>query len=251
MDVSIYCGKWILPAKNGTRYLDKIFFPDLNFFTQGNLHDLLNDSKNGNEFKKKYVIESKDLHLLSEINITHLFLRDPYSQLHSAIYTDLWGHTSIEDKKLGLSKNNTNLLKSIDLYSSNGTGHWCSDLYQSLFRLLKKKPDIIVLPLPELTPFIESMGYKQKYNPTDYNFKELTADEINLINNISRKEVIDWLQLYHPHIWNNIIELLQKDIPYYNGIIKGNFEMDLPEIEKLSIEDTKNILSTTKPKKII
>jgi hypothetical protein len=225
MDIAIYCGKWILPAKNGTRYLDKIFNPK----TQGNLQDLLSDSLNNKEFKSKYVIQSESLPLLSPTNVTHLFLRDPYSQLYSAIYTDLWGHTSFEDKKLGLSKNNTNLLKSIHSYTSNGTGHWCSDLYQSLFELLKKKPDIIVLPLPELTPFMESMGYKEKYNPLDYNFKELTVDEINLINNISRKEVIDWLQLYHPHIWNNIIELLQKDIPYYNRIIKGDFKMDLPK----------------------
>jgi hypothetical protein len=227
MDIAIYCGKWILPAKNGTRYLDKIFNPKtLRFKTQGNLEGFLSDSKNGNEFKSKYVINSKELYMLSQTNVTHLFLRDPYSHLESAIYTDLWGHTSIEDKKYGLSKNNTNLLKSIDLYSSNGTGHWVCNLYQSLFELLKKKPDIIVLPLSELTPFMESMGYYEKYNPTDYNFKELTSDEINLINNISRKEVIDWLQLFHPHIWSSIIELLQKDIPYYNKIIKGDYLTD-------------------------
>jgi hypothetical protein len=228
MDIAIYCGKWILPAKNGTRYLDKIFNPKtLRFKTQGNLQDLLSDSLNGNEFKSKHVIPSEDLHLLSQTNVTHLFLRDPYSHLESAIYTDLWGHTSFEDKKLGLSKDNTNLLKSIDLYTSNGTGHWCSDLYQSLFELLKKKPDIIVLPLSELTSFMESMGYKEKYNPTDYNFKNLQPGEVfHQLNNISRKEVIDWLQLFHPHIWSNIIELLQKDIPYYNKIIKGDYLTD-------------------------
>lgn len=226
MDIAIYCGKWILPAKNGTRYLDKIFLPK----TQGNLEDLISDSKNGNEFKSKYVIQSEDLYFLNQTNVTHLFLRDPYSQLYSAIYTDLWGHTSFKDKKKGLSKDNTNLLKSIDLYISNGTGHWVRNLYQSLFELLNKKPDIIVLPLSELTPFMESMGYYEKYNPTDYNFKELTPDEINLINNISRQEVINWLQLFHPHIWNNIIELLQKDIPYYNKIINGDYLTDSPKM---------------------
>jgi hypothetical protein len=248
MDIAVYCGKWILPAKNGTRYLDKIFTPK----TQGNLQDLLSDTLNGNEFKSKYVIYSEDLYFLSETNVTHLFLRDPYSQLYSAIYTDLWGHTSLKDKKIGLSKENTNLLKSIYSYTSNGTGHWVCDLYQSLFWLLKKKPDIIVLPLSELTSFMESIGYKEKYNPTDYNFKNLQHDEnFHQLNNISRKEVIDWLKLYHPHIWNNIIELLQKDIPYYNRIIKGDFKMDLPKIKKLSIEDTKNILFPANSKKFL
>jgi len=248
MDIAVYCGKWILPAKNGTRYLDKIFTPK----TQGNLEDLLSDNSSGNEFKSKYVIHSEDLYFLSETNVTHLFLRDPYSQLHSAIHTDLWGHTSLKQKQIGLSNNNVDLLKLIHSYTSNGTGHWACDLYQSLFWLLKKKPDIIVLPLSELTSFMESMGYKEKYNPTDYNFKDLQHDEIfHQLNNISRKEMIDWLKSNHPHIWNNIIKLLQKDIPYYNRIIKGDFKMDLPKIKKLSIEDTKNILFTTQSKKFL
>jgi len=63
--------------------------------------------------------------------------------------------------------------------------------------------------------------------------------------------MIDWLKSNHPHIWNNIIKLLQKDIPYYNRIIKGDFKMDLPKIKKLSIEDTKNILFTTQSKKFL
>jgi hypothetical protein len=240
MNVSVYCGKWLIPAKNGTRYMDKIF--PVEGKKQGDLQHIIDNTNKGKRFKKKCVVSSQSLYSLHKTKITHLFLRDPYSHLYSAIHTDLWGHISTEDKKIGLSPDNVNLLNSIHSYIGDGTGHWCCDLYESLFWLLKKKGNIIVLPLSELTPFIESLGYKEKYNPNDYNFKELTPDEINLIDNISRKDVIDWLKLYYPYLWNNIMKLLQKDIPYYNRILKGEFGPELPKVKNLSIDYSKKFL---------
>ena len=238
MDIAIYCGKWICPAKNGTRYMDKIFPVK----SQGDLQHVQTNASKGKKQKKKCVIQSESLYLLHNTKVTHLFLRDPLSHLYSAIHTDLWGHTSFEQKQIGLSNDNTNLLKSIYSYTSNGTGHWTCDLYKSLFWLLKKRPDIVVLPLSELTPFMESMGYKEKYNPNDYNFKEIEYDEIKLINKISRKEIIDWLKVYHPYVWNNIMKLLQKDIPYYNRILKRDFGPELPKVKGLSMNWSKNFL---------
>lgn len=229
MNIAIYCGKWILPAKNGTRYLDRIF--PTTGEEQGNATNLLTNKK------IKSVIESNKLYMLSETDVTHLFIREPTSQFQSALYTDLWGHTSTEEKKLGLSKNNNKIKNLLNSYISTGTGHWCCDLYQSLYWLLKVKPDIKVLPLSELTPFMESMGYYETYIPEDYNFKNLTGDDLNFnVVNITRTELFKWLEENYSNHINRIIKLLMIEISYYNKIMNKDFGPELSKIKKLPIK---------------
>ena len=225
MNIAIYCGKWILPAKNGTRYLDRIF--PTTGEEQGNATNLLTNKK------IKSVIESNELYMLSETGATHLFIREPISQLKSAIYTDFWGHTSPEERKNVLTKNNSKIKNLLNLYITTGTGHWCCDLYQSLYWLLKAKPDIKVLPLSELTPFMESMGYYETYIPEDYNFKNLTGDDLNLnVVNITRTELFKWLEENYSNHINRIIKLLMIEISYYNKIMNKDFGPELSKIKK-------------------
>jgi hypothetical protein len=232
MNIAIYCEKWILPAKNGTRYLDRIF--PTTGEEQGNSTNLLTNKK------IKTVIESNELYMLNETDVTHLFIREPTSQLESALYTDLWGHISTEERKKGLTKDNSKIVNLLTLYTSIGTGHWCCDLYQSLYWLLKRKQDIKVLPLSELTTFMESMGYYEKYNPTDYNFKNPTGDDINLnIVNITRTELFKWLAKNYPNHINNIVKLLLVEISYYNKIMNKDFGPELPKLKKLPIKKIK------------
>lgn len=233
MDISVYCGKWILPAKNGTRYLDKIFNPK----SQGNSNDLLNHIE-----LDKCVVQSYELYMLSKTDVTHLFIREPMSQLQSALYTDLWGHLTTEERKLGLTNENIKIVELLNLYTSFGTGHWCYNLYQSLFWLLKAKPDIEVLPLSQLTPFMESMGYFEKYNADDYNFKKSTGDDLKMETpNISRNDLFRWLSKNYPNQVNTIVKLLMTEILYYNKIINKDFGPDLPKIKK-RIPKRKNLI---------
>jgi hypothetical protein len=234
MNIAIYCGKWILPAKNGTRYLDKIF--PTNGKVQGNSNDLL-----VNTLKDKCVIQSNELYMLAKTEVTHLFIREPLTQLQSALYTDCWGHITSEEKKLGLSKNNNKIKNLLNEYITTGTGHWCSDLYQSLYWLLKAKPDIKVLPLSELTSFMESMGYYETYIPEDYNFKNLTGDDINLnVVNINRNELLKWIEENYPNHINKIIKLLMVEISYYNKIINKDYGPELSKIKRLPIKKLKH-----------
>lgn len=238
MDIAIYCGKWILPAKNGTRYLDKIFNPK----SQGNSNDLLNNVSKGKRVKNKCVIQSHELYMLSETNVTHLFIREPTTQLQSALYTDLWGHQTPEERKLGLTKDNTKIINLLNLYTQLGTGHWCYNLYQSLYWLLKVKPDIKVLPLSKLTPFMESMGYYETYNPNDYNFKNLTGDDLELGTlNVTRNDLFKWLAKHHPKQINKIVKLLMIEISYYNKIMNKDFGPELPKLKKLPIKKIKTL----------
>lgn len=226
MNIAIYCGKWILPAKNGTRYLDRIFQPTSE--EQGNSTNLLTNKK------IKTVIESNELFMLSETDVTHLFIREPTSQLESALYTDLWGHLGTHERKKGLTKDNNKIVNLLTSYITTGTGHWCSDLYQSLYWLLKAKPDIIVLPLSELTPFMESMGYYEEYNATDYNFKNLTGNDISDgIVNITRIDLFKWISKNYPNQINKIVKLLIIEISYYNKIINKDYGTELPKVKKL------------------
>jgi hypothetical protein len=229
MDIAIYCGKWILPAKNGTRYLDKIFNPK----SQGNSADLLRNVSKGKQVKNKCVIQSNELYMLKETNVTHLFIREPSSQLQSALYTDLWGHLTTKEKQLGLVKENNKIINLLYSYTELGTGHWCYNLYQSLYWLLKVKPDIKVLPLSELTPFMESLGYYEKYNPNDYNFNNPTGDDVSMdIVNITRIDLFNWLSKNYPKQINNIVTLLMTEISYYNKIINKDFGPELPKVKK-------------------
>ena len=120
MNVAIYCGKWILPAKNGTRYLDRIF--PTTGEEQGNSNNLFRNKK------IKSVIYSNQLYMLADTDVTHLFIREPTTQLESALYTDLWGHLMPEERKMGLTKDNKKRINLLTYYTSTGTGHWCNTL---------------------------------------------------------------------------------------------------------------------------
>jgi hypothetical protein len=234
MNIAVYCGKWILPAKNGTRYLDRIF--PTNGEEQGNSSNLLKNTK------IKCVIESHELYMLSETDVTHLFIREPTTQLQSALYTDLWGHLTSEERKLGLINENGRIVELLNSYTSFGTGHWCYNLYQSLYWLLKAKPDIIVLPLSELTSFMESMGYHEAYIPENYNFKNPTGDDLVLgVLNISRDDLFKWLAKHHPKQINKIVKLLMIEISYYNKIMNKDFGPELPKLKKLPIKKIKTL----------
>jgi hypothetical protein len=239
MDIAVYCGKWICPAKNGTRYMDKIFPTK----SQGSMIELIKNSSKGKKVKTKCVFPPESCYLIHQTKVTHLFLRDPLSHLHSAIHTDLWGHMSTKDRNNGLRTDNPKIMELIELYPQKGTGHWCHNLYESLYWLLKKKGNVKVLPLNELTPFMESLGYKEKYNPDDYNFKNLTYDDVLLnTKNINRKEVVEWVKTNYPYVWNNIMLWVRRDSVYYNKLIKGDFGPELPKVKGLSIDDTKKFL---------
>ena len=229
MNIAIYCGKWILPAKNGTRYLDRIF--PTTGEEQGNSNNLFRNKK------IKSVIDSNELYMLTDADVTHLFIREPTTQLESALYTDLWGHLMPEERKIGLTKDNNKIINLLTSYTSTGTGHWCHNLYQSLYWLLKRKRDIKVLPLSELTPFMESMGYYEKYNPTDYNFINPTGDDKTLgVANITRGDLFKWLAKNYPNHINNLVKLLMIEILYYNKIMNEDYGPELPKVKMLSIK---------------
>jgi hypothetical protein len=234
MNIAIYCGKWILPAKNGTRYLDRIF--PTTGEEQGNSNNLFRNKK------IKSVIDSNELYMLADTDVTHLFIREPTTQLQSAIYTDLWGHQTPEERKLGLTKDNTKIIDLLHSYTEFGTGHWSYNLYQSLYFLLKRKPDIQVLPLSELTPFMEFMGYYEKYKAEDYNFKNPTGDDKSLgVVNINRNDLFKWLAKNYPNQINKIIKLLMIEISYYNKIMNKDYGPVLPKVKKLSITKIKTL----------
>jgi hypothetical protein len=226
MDIAIYCGKWILPAKNGTRYLDRIF--PTTGEEQGNSNNLFRNKK------IKSVIDSNELYMLTKTDVTHLFIREPTTQLQSALYTDLWGHLSSEEKLIGHTTENNRITDLLNLYTQFGTGHWCYNLYQSLYWLLKAKPDIVVSPLSELTPFMESMGYYETYIPEDYNFKNLTGNDLVLgVLNVSRDDLFKWLAKNYPNQINKIVKLLMIEISYYNKIMNKDYGPELSKVKKI------------------
>jgi hypothetical protein len=77
------------------------------------------------------------------------------------------------------------------------------------------------------------MGYYEKYNPDDYNFKNATGDDINLnIVNITRTDLFKWLSKKYPNEINKIVKLLMVEISYYNKIINKDFGPELPKVKK-------------------
>ena len=84
---------------------------------------------------------------------------------------------------------------------------------------------------------MESMGYYEKYNPNDYNFKNPTGDDLNLeVSNITRAELFKWLAKNYPNHINNIVKSLMVEILYYNKIMNRDFGPELNKVKKLILK---------------
>jgi hypothetical protein len=228
MNISIYNEKWVTPAKCGTRYLDRVF----KITTQTN--GMYNKGK---QFCKKILIESNALHTIYKMDtITHLILRNPHDLFESAVHTDIWGHISEKMQQNGI-ENHSNFIEEMLLkYLNEGTGHWSSTLYMDLYYLLKYRPDIQIIQLSDLTEFvIKETGIKEKYDPTDYNYKINHFANNFGTERYSREYVINWVKEKFPILWGKIIKLYEIDKVWYGKILYGMYtEIDeLPKIKKI------------------
>jgi hypothetical protein len=77
------------------------------------------------------------------------------------------------------------------------------------------------------------MGYYEKYESEDYNFKNATSDDKSLgVVNINRDDLFKWLAKNYPNQINKIIKLLMIEISYYNKIMNKDFGPDLSKIKR-------------------
>ena len=231
MDITIYNKNWVVPAKCGSRYLDEAFgvsgqfniqFQSINWDFQ-----LTEWRTNVMECEHTKMALQSDTIIQSWIlPLTHMVIREPISHLESALHTDLWGHITDECREIGLSKDNGYLTEVLLKYTTGGTGHWSPHLYLNLYALLRKRPDIQIVSLTELTPLLESMGLKSEYVPSNYNFEKIPGP--------SRSEIVDWVRDTHPTIWKRISELHMRDIGWYNRIVEGIEKTELKKVLDLS-----------------
>lgn len=226
MDISIYHKKWIVPAKCGSRYLDKAFdITEQDNFGFGGIH---NEGQIGvwrnsilNSPHKKIAAQSDKIFQFWILPITHIVLRNPLSHLLSALHTDLWGHLDEPTRAIGLVKGNPELEGILLKYTSTGTGHWSPHLYYNVYMLLQKRPDIQIVPLDKLSELVESIGLKMDYVPDEYNFANM---------GIEREYIINWVKTEHPSIWKRIWELYESDAVWANRITE---KWDLPKIKRI------------------
>ena len=229
MDVSIYHKKWIVPAKCGSRYLDKAFgvteqdnvgFSGINNERQMDVwRNTILDSP-----YTKIATQSDKIFQFWILPITHIVLRNPLSHLLSALHTDLWGHLNESTRNIGLVKGNLHLEEILLKYTSTGTGHWSPDLYCNVYMLLQKRPDIQIVPLNKLSELVESVGLQMDYVPDEYDFSKL---------GVSREDIINWVKTEYPSIWKRIWELYESDAIWANRI---NEKWSLPKIKKRKLK---------------
>ena len=225
MDISIYDKKWIVPAKCGSRYLDKVFGVtkqnNVGFSGIGNVKQMgvwrnsVLDSPH-----TKIAAQSDKIFQFWVLPITHIVLRNPLSHLLSALHTDLWGHLDVPTRNIGLIKENLALKEILLKYTTTGTGHWSPHLYYNLYMLLQKRPDIQIVPLNKLSEFLESVGLEEEYVPDEYNFANM---------GIEREYIINWVKMEYPSIWKRIWELYESDAVWVNRIGEN---WNLPKIKK-------------------
>ena len=226
MDISIYHKKWIIPAKCGSRYLDKVYGvtkQDNIGFSAIQNQEQINKWRNSvlNSPYTKIAAQSDDIFQFWILPITHIVLRNPLSHLLSALHTDLWGHLDIPTRTIGLVKGNSHLEEILLKYTTTGTGHWSPHLYLNLYTLLQKRPDIQIVPLDKLSKLVESVGLEMDYVPDEYNFEN--------IGGLTRNEIIDWVKTEYPSIWKRIWELYESDAVWVNRIGE---KWNLPKITK-------------------
>jgi len=227
VDVSIYHKKWIVPAKCGSRYLDKAFgvteqdnigFSASAIFNRIRLDEWRNSVLNSPH--TKISAQSDRIFQFWILPITHIVLRNPLSHLLSALHTDLWGHLDEPIRTIGLVKGNLHLEEILLKYTSTGTGHWSPNLYYNVYMLLQKRPDVQIVPLNKLSELVESVGLKMDYVPDEYNFANM---------GIEREYIINWVKTEYPSIWKRIWELYESDAIWANRI---NEKWSLPKIKK-------------------
>ena len=226
MDISIYHKKWIVPAKCGSRYLDKAFeiIEQDNFGFSGIHNEVqLGAWRNSilNSPHTKIAAQSDEIFQFWILPITHIVLRNPLSHLLSALHTDLWGHLNEPIRAIGLVKGNSHLEEILLKYTTTGTGHWSSDLYYNVYMLLQQRPDIQIVPLDKLSEFVESIGLKMDYVPDEYNFENM---------GIEREYIINWVKTEYPSIWKRIWELYESDAVWMNRIGE---KWNLPKIKRI------------------
>jgi hypothetical protein len=226
MDISIYDKKWIVPAKCGSRYLDKAF----GVTEQNNVGvDGIENRTSLNKWRNlvldsphtKIVAQSDNIFQFWVLPITHIVLRNPLSHLLSALHTDLWGHIDEPTRAIGLVKGNLHLEEILLKYTKDGTGHWSPHLYYNLYMLLQKRPDIKVVPIEGLTELLNESGFELEYVPSEYNFEKAGEP--------SRGEIINWVKTEYPSIWKRIWERYELDVKWANRITEN---VGLPKIKK-------------------
>lgn len=135
MDIKLFDDRILAPSKCGTRHLRKVF----------------ND--------KRF-----DINMDGVDKLTHIIIRNPYDHFESAIHTEYLNYT-----------NSPEYLHHIinGAISKNGIGHWHPNTYQFLYSIFLKNTSIQSIDLTKLSLFLESIGYGQPYNKTDYDWSSL------------------------------------------------------------------------------
>lgn len=229
MDISIYHKKWIVPAKCGSRYLDKAFgvTKQYNVAVSGIKNEIQLDNWRNlalNSSHTKIVAQSDNIFQFWILPITHIVLRNPLSHLLSALHTDLWGHLDEPTRAIGLVKGNRGLEEILLKYTTTGTGHWSPNLYYNVYMLLQKRPDIQIVPLNKLSELVESVGLQMDYVPDEYDFSKME---------VSREDIINWVKTEYPSIWKRIWELYESDAVWVNRVGE---KWNLPKITKRKIK---------------
>jgi hypothetical protein len=224
MDVSIYNKKWVVPAKCGSRYLDELFGVNTQYnknfcgMEWDSPHHIEWESEISNTDFTKLAIPSESLQHYGFLPLTHIVLRSPLSQLYSALHTDLWAHTGYWipgiDNRVGVDEIedvNPHFLKTLLKYTATGTGHYSPTLYQNVWYLLQRNRGIEIIELSELTSFCELSGYQKEYQPDKYNWIADSSD-------ITREELIGYIDRTYPTIWRRITDLHKSDTVYYENM---------------------------------
>ena len=233
MDLTLYNKNWLVPAKCGTRHIDKLLGVQSQVNTQFTSH--ASEKNQAIWFKDilsidsvKIMIPSEQLFQYRELPITHIVLREPMDFLESALHTDLSGHhTNIISKGGGFKSTNTGLMEWLLPYTSTGTGHWSPNLYQNIWYLLQVRRDIQIVPLNQLSGFLSEQGIEGEYIATDWNFSKIS----------SREWIIDSVKYTFPEIWSKIKTAVDKESVYYEYICKGVM-LDLPNTIGLNPKKT-------------
>lgn len=220
MNIIIYNQKWLVPHKCGTRYLDAIFGVSI-------IVEEVDD-------KVKSLVDSAGLSPLFDMkSISHLVIREPLSMFESAIHTDILS-TGQKGKEIDESKMKE-MERMLLNYIEWGSAHWSPHLFFDLYHFLRIRPDIKIVPLPNLTNFVYSEIGARKYAfPSAYNFQS----HIMFKRQYSRESILKFVQENFTVLWNRIKELYEIDKVWYDKIMnefydKDSLPIELPKIVKL------------------
>lgn len=227
MNLQFYNEAGILtPLKCGTRFLDKVF--TISDSHRSTINTLPYEVRSGARIERNVALSEMDVLRIGVFpNLSTIIIRPPVEHLYSALHTDIFIKKTLHTDNttsINEERNYSEIIDStIKFYAMNYKRnssiralHWCSDVYDTLYRVwIKNKERVTVVELRNLSSYLEGRGFElPTYRKNEYDFSwhksYCSVDELKSI-----------IKTNYEKEWKLLEAQIEEATVFYNYLING------------------------------